>query len=388
MTITRTEVVVIGVGTMGSAILWRLAERGVRVLGLERFAPGHDRGSGHGESRILRTAQHEDPAYVPLVKAAVRGWRELERQTRTSLLTMTGGLSVGPSDGMLIRGALEAAAVHGLECGIVPETEAAQRFPAHRMQPGDTAVWERDAGVVRPEQAIVAAARRAVELGAGLRTGVRVLGVEDGPGDTVLVRLADGLVQADHVVLAAGPWISQLVPRAALPLTVERKILAWFPAAEPRRFEPDRFPVFLRETPEGRWYGFPTLDHTTVKVAFHHGGLEVDPDEIDRTVTAADVAPLGDVVARHLRGLDPVAVRAATCMYTNTPDAHFALGTPAAYRHLTVVSACSGHGFKFAPAIGELAADLALGSAPELPLDLFALDRFAGSVVGNDRGDG
>ncbi|PQP19204.1 N-methyl-L-tryptophan oxidase [Rhodococcus opacus] len=377
MTTTRTGVAVIGTGTMGSAIMWRLSERGVPAVGLEQFTPGHDRGSGHGESRIFRTAYHEDPAYVPMLRAALRGWRELGEQTGEPVLTMTGSLSIGPSTGVIVSGSLEAARVHDLTQEILDPSEFSTRFPTQRLRGGDTAIWENDAGVIRPELAITGAARRASELGASVRPESRVIGIEDGPGDTVLVRLDDEVIRADHVVVAAGAWIPSLLPAAHLPLTVERKILAWFPAEDPTQFGPDRFPVFLRDSPEGTWYGFPTMDGKTVKIALHLGGRETDPDELDRVIHDEDTAPLRDLVRRYLPGLGSRPVRAAVCMYTNTPDGHFVIGNPLAYRNVTVISACSGHGFKFAPVIGEIAADLSCGSTPEFPLELFDVNRFA-----------
>jgi sarcosine oxidase len=356
--IMTTDVIVVGAGTMGSLALWRLASRGVAALGLEQFAPGHDRGSGHGESRMTRTAYFEGPEYVPLVQAALPLWRELEAEAGVELLTMTGGLMIGRPDGELVGGALRSARAHGLACELLGAAEAAARFPQHRLARDEVALWEEDAGVLRPERAIRAAAERAVALGAELVTGVRVTAIE-ADGDGVAVRTGDAVHRARHAIVCAGPWLGRLLPELGLPLDVERQVMTWFPAADPALFAPDRFPVFVHERADRAAYGLPSLDRATVKVAIHHGGRGGDPDALDRAVTEADMAPAAAYVAEVLPGLTPVPSRAVVCMYTNTPDLHFVVG-PAGPPGVTVVAACSGHGFKFAPVMGEIAADLAL----------------------------
>ena len=356
--IMATDVIVVGTGTMGSMALWRLARRGVRAVGLEQFAPGHDRGSGHGESRMTRTAYFEGPEYVPLVQAALPLWRELEAEADVELLTMTGGLMIGRPDCELVAGALRSARAHGLACELLGPADTAARFPQHRLAADEVALWEEGAGVLRPERAIRAAAERAVALGAELLTGTRVTAIE-ASADGVTVRAGDAAYRARHAIVCAGSWAGRLLPDLGLPLAVERQVMTWFPAVDPSAFAPDRFPVFVHDR-EGRvGYGLPSLDGATVKVAIHHGGRPADPDAPDRTITEADVAPAAAFVEEALRGLAPLPSRAVVCMYTNTPDLHFVVGRPGP-ASLTLVAACSGHGFKFAPVMGEIAADLAL----------------------------
>jgi sarcosine oxidase len=373
--IMTTDVIVVGAGTMGSMALWRLARRGAVAVGLERFAPGHDRGSGHGESRMTRTAYFEGPEYVPLVQAALPLWRELEAEAGAELLTMTGGLMIGRPDGELVAGALRSARAHGLACELLGPADVSFRHPQHRLAADEVALWEEGAGVLRPEPAIRAAAERAAALGAGLVTGVVVTGIEaDAAG--VTVRAGGEVHRARHAIVCAGAWLGGLLPDLGLPLAVERQVMVWFPAPDPAAFGPDRFPVFVHDRPDRTGYGLPSLDGATVKVAIHHGGRPADPDALDRVVTDADVAPASAFVAETLQGLTPVPSRTAVCMYTNTPDRHFVIG-PAGIPNVTVVSACSGHGFKFAPVMGEIAADLALEGRTAHDVAAFRPGRFS-----------
>jgi sarcosine oxidase len=372
-----SDVLVLGVGTMGSMALWRLARRGLSVVGLEQFAPGHDRGSGHGDSRMIRTAYFEGPEYVPLVQAAFPLWRELEAESGAELLTMTGGLMIGRPDGALVSGSLRSAREHRLPAELLDAGELAARFPQHRLEPGEVALWEEGAGVLRPERAIRAAADRAVALGARLVAGARVTAVEASAG-VVTVRAGDASYRARRLVVCAGPWLGRLLPGLGLPLAVERIVMTWFRAREPGPFAPERFPVFIHERP-GRppGYGLPSLDGATVKVGIHHGGRPADPDDLDRETGESDVAPAAELAARALNGLDPRPARVQVCMYTNTPDEDFVVGPAPGLDGVTVVAACSGHGFKFAPVMGEIAADLALEGRTPYPIGGFSPRRFS-----------
>jgi sarcosine oxidase len=375
MRIESADVLVLGVGTMGSMACWRLACRGVAVVGLEQFEPGHDRGSGHGESRMLRTAYWEGPGYVPLVRSAIELWRQLEQETGTELLTMTGGLMIGRPEEDPVAGALRAAQEHDLPHQLLGREEMARRHPQHRLQEGEVGLWEPGAGVLPPETAIRAAAARAEELGARLHRQLRVTSIE--VGDRVLVRAGDLAFAAPRLVVAVGPWLGRLLPELNLPLQVERQVMTWFRPGRPDDFAPQRFPVFIHRRDGVDAYGLPTLDGASVKVAIHHQGRSADPDRLDREVSEADVAPASRVVSGWLRGLDPRPVRASVCMYTNTPDEDFVVGAAPGLPGVVVLGGFSGHGFKFAPVIGEVAADLALEGRTRHPIAGFDPARFA-----------
>ena len=376
---TDVDVAVVGLGAMGGAALWRLALRGAgRVAGFDRFAPPHDRGSSHGESRIIRSAYFEDPAYLPLVREAFGLWRELERESGESLLLMTGAAMIGGAAAEVVAGALETARVHGLAYELLAARAAAARFPQHALDDDDVVVCEADAGVLHPERCVAAMLARAQAMGATAHTDVRVSAVQPTADGAVVVHTPSGDVRAAHAVVCAGPWMAKLLPSLPVPLWVERQVMAWLPVRTPELFAPSRFPVFIRQQRDGpAVYGLPSLDGATVKLAVHHDGDAVDPDDVPR-VSDDDVAPLLRFARERMHGVEPHVVRAAVCLYTNTPDEHFVVGALPDCERITVVSACSGHGFKFAPVIGDVVADLVLDGATRRPVERFAPGRFAG----------
>lgn len=373
------DVAVVGLGAMGSMTLWRLAERGIAAIGIDRFAPPHDRGSSHGESRLIRTAYAEGAFYVPLLREAWRLWRELEAQSGAELLTETGALMIGPRDGDLVAQSLASARTHRLEHQLLGASEAAARWPQHVMSHDDEVLFEAAAGVLRPEACISAALDRARALGATVREGTRVQAIEsERSGVTLRLDGADAL-RAKHCVVCAGAWTSTLLPELASHLRVERQVTAWFAATEPDAFVPARFPIFVRELTGGRLrYGVPAIDGRAIKLAVHHEGATADPDALERDVSDADLAPLDAYAAGMLRGVAPGAVRAIACMYTNTPDEHLLIGSVPSRPCLTVAGGCSGHSFKFAAVFGDIAASLAAGEPAPHDVTRLAVDRLLG----------
>ena len=367
------DVAIAGLGAMGGATAHHLARRGARVIGFDRFAPPHNLGSSHGESRIIRVAYFEDPRYVPLVRRAWDLWLELERETGRPLMRPTGGLMIGPPASAVVAGALESARTHGLPYSELDAGELQRRFPAHRPAAGDIAVLEPQAGVLDPEQGVAAHLERARAHGAELHTDEPVLDWRaDGAG--VVVRTARGEYRAERLLLAAGAWLARLMPDLAPALTVTRQALVWFaPRAHPDQFEAERFPIFIREHQPGRWiYGFP-MRAGRVKFAIHMEGESCDPDSVRRTIDEADVAKVREVLERCVPDASGPFVEGAICMYTNTPDGNFQIGEHPEHPQVLIASCCSGHGFKFSPAIGEALADRLQGKVPACDLSVFAL---------------
>ncbi len=351
---------------MGALSAWRLAARGARVIGFEQFRPGHDRGSSHGDTRIFRTAYFESPEYVPLLKRAHQLWRQLEEESGAQLLTMTGGLAIGRPDGELVAGVLASARENRLRYRLLNAIEMGRLYPQHRLDAGEVAVLDEKAGFLRPERSVAAAASRAEALGARLLADTQVTSVDASSGG-VLIETSRGRFAAERALVAAGAWTSTLLPGLGLALEVERQVMAWLAVDDPASFAPQRFPIFIREVDAGRFrYGFPSTDGRTIKLAVHHEGTNADPDSIDREVGAADLLPIRDFAHEHLHGVTGEVIDASICMYTNTPDERFLATSPAGMPGVTVLSACSGHGFKFAPVMGELIADLIL-DAQTLP---------------------
>src|SRR5437879_3226690 len=269
MSSTEAQVVVVGLGSMGSQALWQLARRGVTAIGIEQFAPGHDQGAGHGESRIIRSCYQEGPQYVPLIQAAFPLWRELERETGQHLLTENGALFIGRTDSGYLPDAIATAEAYGLPYELLDAAEASRRYPQHRLASDEAVFLDVKAGFLRPEAAVRAAAGRAEQLGARVVSAARVEAIEE-RADRVEVRTAAGTFRADQAILAAGAWTAKLLPELGLPLWVERQVMFWFRARDPGQFAPERFPVFIRERSQDRtwyglpsWYGVPSLDGET-----------------------------------------------------------------------------------------------------------------------------
>jgi len=369
------RVAVVGCGAMGAATGWRLATRGAQVVCFDRHSPPHSLGSSHGESRIIRTAYFEGPWYVPLVQEAFQLWRDLEQESGSHLLTMTGALMIGPASATAVVGAQTAAIAHGLDAHVLDANELRRRYPAHVIAGDDVAVLDVQAGFLLPEDAVSAMIDRIVALDGEVRRGVVVKDVSP-HAEGVVVATDETRETFDAVVIAAGPWTSELFP---LPLSVERQVMAWFEieADGAGRITPERFPVFIRETDGVGVYGMPTLDGTSLKIARHHGGELTDPQTIRREVTDAELDPLRTFATTYLRGVTTRVTRSAVCMYTNTPDEDFVLDLHPDDPRIVVISACSGHGFKFAPVVGDIAADLVSYGRTVRDISRFSASRFS-----------
>jgi sarcosine oxidase len=375
------DVVVAGLGAMGSAAAAHLAARGLRVLGLERFELGHDRGSSHGLTRIIRLAYFEHPAYVPLLRRAYELWRELERSAGERLLHVTGGLDVGAEGSRVFEGSLLSCRAHELPHEVLDAAALTARFPAWAPAAGVRAVLQPEGGFLLPERCIAAHAARAAAAGAELRCGER-LREWQAAGGRVRVRTDRGSYEAGQIVLAAGAWMGRLVPELARRLAPERQVLGWFAIAERGRFAPERFPVFVMEADEGQFYGFPEFGVPGFKIGkYHHLEEPADPDALDRDCRPADEAALRAAVARYFPAADGELLQAAVCMFTNTADEQFVIDRHPGAPEALLVSACSGHGFKFASVVGEIVADLVERDRTRHDIGLFRLARLAGGAA-------
>jgi sarcosine oxidase len=376
------DVIVLGLGAMGSATAYQLARRGKRVLGLERFTPAHDQGSSHGQSRIIRLAYLEGPHYVPLLVRAYELWDEIERESGAKLLTLTGGLMIGPESSRAYSGSLRSAAAHDLNYELIDAAEIRRRFPQFTPEPDTVALYERMGGVLYPEACINAFVRMAATRGAELHFEEPVLEWSAAAsGDRVRVTTERGSYEAERLIISAGAYAPKLLEELGLPLTVQRNVLYWFePAGGREQFSPDRCPIYIWQTDDGMsFYGFPALDGTPsgVKVAFHNFGPLCTPETIDRQVYPEEIARIRAWMAERLPAVSQgTFVAAKTCMYTLTPDQNFLIGAHPHYPQVIIGSPCSGHGFKFTSVIGEILADLAVDGATNLPIEPFLPSRF------------
>jgi len=380
----RYDAIVLGIGGMGTATAYELARRGKRVLGIEQFGIPHELGSSHGETRIIRLAYSEHPSYVPLLRRAYELWRERERRAGERLLFITGGLDVGTAGSETIVGSLRSCGEHGLAHEVLDAAEVARRFPGYRLPADLMAVYQPDGGFVLPERSIVVHAAAAQELGAEIHSGERV--IEWSPaGQGVEVRTDRGVYGADRLIVTAGPWAAKCVPMLKRLAVAERQVMIWTAPLRPERFAVDVFPIFNMEAAEGRFYGFPVYGVPGFKLGkYHHRRERTDPDGMDRECHPEDEAVLREGIRRYFPDADGATLAMKTCLFTNSPDEHFILDVHPEWPQVAIAAGFSGHGFKFAPAIGEILADLALDGGSKFDLGLFGLGRFG--VKGEARG--
>lgn len=380
----RTDVLVVGLGAFGSAALWRLAERGVDVVGIERFGVGHPFGSSHGITRLFRVACQEHPGLSPVALRSRDLWHGLGGRLGQPLLRQSGCLSVGAPGSAPVAGTLAAARAAGLPVTRIAHDALASRYPQYAGLAEDhEAVLDPEAGLCYPERAVRAHVRAASDHGAVVHQNTRVLSLEL-TAHGVTAQTPTGRVVARQAIVTAGAWLGKLVP--GLPLQPRRTPLFWFRPRDPDddAFTLERFPAFIRELPDGRvlWgHGSDAREGFGIKIGMEdqgHNFADTDPDEVDRSIRpATDTAQLSAWVADAFPGIDPVPAKAAVCMINNTPDHQFLLGRPGGDPRLIVAGGDSGHGFKHAAGIGELLAGLAVGEEPYTDIGFLDPGRFS-----------
>lgn len=374
----RYDVIVLGVGTMGAAACRALAERGVRVLGLEARSIPHEGGSHHGQSRLFRMAYYEHPDYVPLLKRAHALWIEMNARAGAEVFRQTGAVFAGPAQGELVAGSLASARLHGLAHQELDAASLRREFGWLRLPESFAGVWEPTAGYVCPELAIMTMARQAMEVGARLQACEAVVRWS-ATAHGASVETENGVHEAGSLVIAAGAWAGKVMTELGVPLVVTRQAMLWTQPARPEEFGLGRMPCWAVDAPDGHaYYGFP-IDERGVglKSARHWRATAVDPDAVDRRVTAADEEEVRGFLRRHMPGGDGPTLGVRTCLYTNSPDQHFVIGLHPGHANVAVACGFSGHGFKFAPVVGEILADLATQGRTAHPIGLFDVGRFA-----------
>jgi sarcosine oxidase len=362
---------------MGSAAAYHLASRGLRVVGFDRYAPPHDLGSSHGDSRIIRHAYAEGTAYVEIVQRADELWRELETESGSSLLLRTGGVMIGARESNLVAGAIRSAVDHRLEYEILPADELRRRYPVFRPDESMVGVVDPYAGLLYPEACVSAHLELARRHGASLHFDEPVQSWSANAHGVTVVTPA-GRYSVDRLILATGAWMPEMLPDAGLPLTVERQVQFWYlPSANSDDFLPARCPIYIwSDQADELHYGTPDLGHG-VKVARMHGGMTTSPDAIRRGVDGRDERPVREFLDRYIPDARGALLSSKVCMFTNTPDEHFLIDFHPDYENVIIASPCSGHGFKFASAIGEILADLATRGESRFDLTMFGLARFS-----------
>jgi sarcosine oxidase len=383
----KLDTIILGLGGMGSAAACHLAGRGHRVLGLEQFTSPHNRGSSHGETRLIRQAYYESPVYVPLLLRAYELWQELERNTRRQLLTLCGGLMMGLPESAVVTGSRRSALRHGLAHEMLDTGEIQRRFPPIRPPAGTVALLEKNAGFVFVEASVKAHLDLAQQRGAELHFEEEVLGWEV-KGNGIRVRSSRGWHEAQRLVITAGPWTACILSDLCLPLVVERQVLYWFdPIGGFDPFLPDRFPIFIYEAADGSVpYGLPAVNGP-------EGGAKVSlyrlprpsictPGAIEREINREEIENMRKALSVIIPSLSGRFIRAATCMYTNTPDKNFILDTHPTEPRVAIAAGFSGHGYKFCSVVGEILADLAETGSTRHEIAPFRLSRFTQGTGG------
>lgn len=371
------DVIVVGLGAMGSATCYQLAQRGCRVLGLERFDIPHGHGSSTGFSRMIRMAYHEHPDYVPLLRSSFELWRALEQEAGQTLLHLTGGLYLGPAEGEVVGGALRAARHFKLPHMKLDRDEVRRQFPQFSVPENFVGLLEENAGFLSPERAIALHAWLALRHGAQLH-GHEPVERWSADGEGIEVVTTKGTYRAGQVVFCGGAWTDRLVRDLGVPLRVTRQVLGWVWPKRPELFELGRLPVWTIDALDGSMhYGFPMMaDNPGFKLALHRPGLTVDPDHVPRSVLPGDEETFRRVLENHIPEGNGNLLSLRTCLYTNSPDAHFIIDRHPAQPRAIMACGFSGHGFKFAPVIGEALADLVTEGETQHPIGFLGLQRF------------
>ena len=375
------DVVVLGLGTMGAFACLELARRKASVIGFDRFAPPHNRGSHTGDTRIFREAYGEFPSYVPLARRAGELWDKFGEEVQAVLLHRCGMLNIGPKDSHLISGIQATATLHGLHVEELSMAEMASRFPAFSPPPDSIGIFEPSAGWVDVDSAMKFGLARAAEFGAEIRLNMPVEGWKQ-DGKQFRIHTPEGTVLTERLVIAVGAWSGQLLAGLQLSLRVLRKVLVWVDPLNPELFSPCRFPLFSFS--DRFLYGFPSIGGKGVKFAIHWdpNALVTEADTNQTAAAQSEIEPalaaattLMPLLAGSLPSAFERVLNTRTCLYTMTPDEGFIVDRHPSLENVHIAAGFSGHGFKFAPVIGEALADLALVGKTLLPIESLAISK-------------
>jgi sarcosine oxidase len=386
----KFDAIVLGLGAIGSAAIYQLAKRGDKVLGIEQFSPPHNYGSSHGETRIIRQAIGEGEEYVPLVLRSYELWREIENRVGQELLTITGGLTLESQNSQAVMHgrrnfldqAIGCAKKFNIRHEILETRDIQKRYPQFSVT-NERGYFEYDTGFLRPELCVDAQLQLAKSNGASVHTDEKVTSICPQGNSGVCVQTNRSVYAAESLIVSAGPWISEFVPASYREyFNVYRQVMYWFNVKEELRltFLPGRFPIFIWVFGKGSefgFYGFPTLNGKTVKLASEQFAVATVPDEVDRAVRRSEEkAMYKNYIMGRISGLSDVCSEAVSCLYTMTPDANFVIDFHPDNNRIIIASACSGHGFKHSAAIGEVLSELVIDGKSKIDISSFSMKRF------------
>ncbi|MEU0195763.1 N-methyl-L-tryptophan oxidase [Streptomyces afghaniensis] len=366
------RVAVIGAGTMGSQAMWRLAARGAEVIGYDRYAPGHDRGAAGGESRIFRAAHLSESGYIPLLRLADGLWEQLQAETGRSLRRRRGCLVMGETASPAMRRLLSSSSTHRLDHEVLDREELARRYPQHCLPDGHTAVLDREGAVIRPEASVQAAAARAEQLGARLHRYTPVREIAPAAGGGVHIVTDQGTDHVDTAVVTVGPWINTLLPDLPRSVDIRRVVCSWHLPTRHDWFAGGA-PPFVRATPHD-CFGIPSPDGISVKLglSFKYHAPVPEPERLDRTVRPEELGIFRELIAELMPDLNPDPIRMSAYMEGYTESGNPLVGHLPGEDDIIVMAGFCGSGFKLSPAMGEIAADLALDGTTDHPVGFLA----------------
>jgi sarcosine oxidase len=377
------DIIVIGVGSMGSSACYFLAQRGYKVLGLEQFDIFHELGSHAGQSRIIRKAYFEHSDYVPLLNKAYENWKKLEEETVEQIYFRTGLVYFGPPDHPIMKGVRQSASLYGIEINRMDASSSEKKFPEFKIPGHFECLYEPDAGFLTPEKAIKLYTEQAKKKGAKIHVGEKVLDWET-EGEGILVRTDKNTYHSNKLVITAGAWAGKMIPGFRDKLKVTRQFVAWIKTKNENEFRLHNFPCWLIADDEkpGAYYGFPVLptekfgEPAGLKLAHHHPDGETDPDNVNRTPTEGDEENLKYALEKYFPGSFESFLSSKICLYSNSPDENFIIDKLPGHEGVVIACGFSGHGFKFVSVIGEILADLAVKNKTELPIEFLSVKRF------------
>ncbi|HMK18429.1 MAG TPA: N-methyl-L-tryptophan oxidase [Chitinophagaceae bacterium] len=381
---TSFDVIVIGVGSMGSATCYYLSKRGYKVLGLEQFDITHELGSHAGQSRIIRKAYFEHPDYVPLLESAYKNWSSLEQETGEELYFKTGLLYAGTSSNEMIKGVKQSASLYNIELEKLDLANAANRFPQFTLPGNFEVLFEPEAGFITPEKAISLYALQAKQNGATININEKVITWKK-DGANIIVTTDKSSYQCNKLIITAGAWAGKMIPGLAEIIKVTRQFVAWIKTKNDDQFELKKFPCWMigDDLKQGCYYGFPLLDTEKfgepagLKLAHHFPFQKTDPDNVNRQTTQDDIENLKYCLNKYLSGVFDSILHTKICLYANSPDENFIIDKLPGYEeNVSIACGFSGHGFKFASVIGEILADLAIEGRSDLPIEFLNAKRF------------
>lgn len=387
----KFDTIVLGLGAMGSASVYQLAKRQKRVLGIDQFQVPHNYGSSHGESRIIRQAIGEGEQYMPLVLRSYELWHELEKETGQKLLTTTGGLILEPEKSNIIAHGRHKFLDQTISCAdkfkirheILETKDIKKRFPQFAIT-NELGYFEYATGYLRPELCMEAQLALAKKYGATIQTNEKVISVSPNVNSGITVKTEGSIYQAEKLVISAGPWVSQFLPsQYADVFRVYRQVMYWFRIEDgaESRFLPGRLPIFIWIFDKGGdfgFYGFPTLDGKTIKMASEQYTAFTSPEKVERIVSKEETGVMySNYVRDRFPELTDRCETAVSCLYTTTPDSHFVIDFYPGSDQIIIASPCSGHGFKHSAAIGEVISEMVLEEKSKIDISAFRLNRFA-----------